>query len=146
MRRLLIYIIGVTLAVTACDIERSDNGDLDGLWQLAAVDTLDGGGTTDMRDSQIVWGVQGSLLETRVASSQDGDEVIVFRFSRVGDELILTAPYISLREQGDIPVEDASLLNRFGITRLEQHFKVLQLSGSHMQLQSDALRLHFHKY
>jgi hypothetical protein len=146
MKRLLIYIIGVALAVTACDIERSDNGDLDGLWQLAAVDTLPQGGTADMRDSQITWGVQGSLLETRVAPSEKEGDIIVFRFSHTGDELVLTQPYIYKREKGDIAVENDSLLMKFGITRLEEHFKVLELTGSHMQLQSDRLRLHFRKY
>lgn len=42
MRKLL-YIFFVLLMFAACDIHTSDNGDLDGYWQLRSVDTLSTG-------------------------------------------------------------------------------------------------------
>ena len=42
MRKLL-YIFIVLMMFAACDIHTSDNGDLDGYWQLRSVDTLSTG-------------------------------------------------------------------------------------------------------
>ena len=39
MRKLL-YIFTMLLMLAACDIHTSNNGDLDGYWQLSSVDTL----------------------------------------------------------------------------------------------------------
>ena len=47
----LLYIFIFTLAVAACEIHTSENGDLDGYWQLHKVDTLANGSSCDMRDS-----------------------------------------------------------------------------------------------
>ena len=61
MRKLL-YIFFVLLMFAACDIHTSDNGDLDGYWQLRSVDTLSTGGTCDMRDSMRFWSFQANIL------------------------------------------------------------------------------------
>jgi hypothetical protein len=127
-------------------MESSDNGDLDGMWQLARIDTLMTGNSADMRYSQVVWCMQGTLLETRIADHFDMEDDVIFRFSLTGDSLKLYSPYFSYRNLGDVKVEDARLLHPFGITRLEERFLVQQLSSSDMQLQSDSLRLYFHKY
>ena len=36
----LIFVLTICMALVACDIETSGNGDLDGFWQLRQVDTL----------------------------------------------------------------------------------------------------------
>ena len=38
-----IWALGVSV-LAGCDIETSDNGDLDGMWRLESVDTLASGG------------------------------------------------------------------------------------------------------
>lgn len=146
MKKLLIYIFGVAMALTGCDLEHSENGKLDGLWQLRSVDTLATGGTADMRSSQRVWGVQGTFIQLRLVTSGEFTDNIVCRFSHEGSTLKLTEPYMVNRDEGDVSVDDVKLLQPFGMSRLEESFKVLELSGSQMTLESDVLRLHFRRY
>ena len=66
MKRFFIYIIGIGLLLTACDMESSDNGHLDGFWQMTSkTDQYAKRGAVDMRDSGITWAFQGKLLELR---------------------------------------------------------------------------------
>lgn len=146
MKHLLTYIIGVGLLVTACDIERSDNGRLDGFWQLSSVDSLSTGSSTDLREKQVTWGFQGSLLETRIANSPRDSDDVVLRFNHTGDVLRLSEPYIVNRDSGDKKVNQPAVLYQFGISRLGESFKVLRLTNDNMDLESEVLRLHFRKY
>ena len=47
--------LAMTMAATSCGdfIEISDNGDLDGYWQLSQVDTLANGVQVDMTSSKV---------------------------------------------------------------------------------------------
>ena len=127
-----------------CEFHTSDNGDLDGFWQLSAVDTLATGGTADVRAEQWSWSVQGHLLEIRRSKVVPYD--VLFRFRHTADSLIISEPYVSNRDSGDIKIVDAALLEDFGIYHTEEHFRVLNLNGSRMSLQSDRLRLYFRRY
>ena len=60
--------------------------------------------------------------------------------------LKLSNPYLSKRDSGDIRVNDVDRLRLFGINQLEEQFKVLQLTYSRMDLESETLKLHFRKY
>lgn len=148
MKRPLTYIIiGIALLLSSCGaVHTSDNGMLDGFWQLTAVDTLATGGTTDMRQSQVTWAVQGTILEVRKANSIDKLSDIMFAFDHHDDLLLLRQPYVIDRDKGDVPVVDVELLKPFGISRLEPLFRVLRLNSYNMTLESDDLRLHFRSY
>ena len=146
MRKYLIYLIGLYGLMTACSLERSNNGDLDGMWYLRMVDTLETGGVTDMRELQYLWNVQGKILEVRSAVIGDVKDDVIFSFEHTKDSLKLSSPYFSDRDHGDIPVEDVESLSRFGINELEEGYKVLELSSDDLLLQSKILRLHFRKY
>lgn len=141
-----IYIIGICFAMTSCYFHRSDNGDLDGFWQMCAIDTLSTGQTVDMRQSQVSWAVQGSLLETRLAEGYDVGTNVIFRFEHHPDSIWLFAPYLIDRDQGDIMVVDVTVLRPFGINELEERFGILRLDDDALILQSKQLRLHFRKY
>lgn len=143
MKRLLYVLIGC-LGLVACDIETSDNGDLDGFWQMTQIDTL-GGRSGDMREKYVFWCVQGKLIETYIARNSAMNE-IVYTFDKTADSLLLHSPYISDRGNGDIKVEDVALLRAYGINQLEERFKIQQLSADNMVLESAMLRLHFRKY
>ena len=60
----LIYII-ISFILTSCELEMTDNGALDGNWQLRQIDTLSTGGTCDMSRSYIYWAVQNHILQVR---------------------------------------------------------------------------------
>ncbi len=143
MRRFLIYILGVVLLTTACEFHTSDNGDLDGFWQLSSVDTLATGGSTDLRYEQLSWSFQGRLVEL-CDILQEGD--IVGRFQHEENQLTLSDFYFSIRDSGDIKLVDPTPLRRYGVSRLQQTFQVLQLNSSRMTLQSDSLRLNLRRY
>ena len=128
---------------TSCSIETSDNGKLDGFWQLQQLDTISTGGETDMRDSMHFWAVQKDLLEV---NERITDAQVLFRFEHVGDSLILSEPYYDLRDSSDIRINDPSLLNRFGIYHMREAFYVANLTSSKMELKSDRYYFHFRKY
>jgi len=134
------------MLTTACEFHASDNGDLDGFWQLSSVDTLATGGSTDLRYKQLSWSFQGQLVELRDALDYMLAGDIIGRFQHEGDHLTLSDFYFSKRDSGDIKLVDPDSLRRYGVSRLQQTFQVLQLNSSRMTLQSDSLRLNLRRY
>lgn len=143
MRKLLYALIGAVM-LTACELETSDNGDLDGYWQLTMVDTLSTGGSLDMRERLMFWAVQHKILEIRDTKSANSN--VMFRFSHTADSLILSEPVINLRDSSDIIVKDYALLRRYGIYNVPESLHVDHLSGGSMTLASPLFRFHFRKY
>lgn len=134
------------LLPSSCTIEASDNGDFDGFWHLERVDTLTTGGSCDLSDMQIFWGVNHKLLRL-----QGGGNGYYLRFRQTSDSLITSSPYFDGWHEdvvggGDIPVTDVGVLYQYGIRNLEEHFVKETLSGSHMVLRSPELRLYFRKF
>ena len=131
---LLLAVVVMTL-MTGCEIYGSDNGALDGFWQLTEMTVWEDGeqtGPTDMRESGIYWGVQGDLL--RIGCTY-------FDFEYSGHTLRVWNPY-----SGDTYVEDASELKRYGLYNLEEIFTVEQLTVSEMTLKTELVKLCFRKY
>lgn len=144
MKRFLLYII-IGIGLAACgDVEFSDNGHLDGFWHLSRVDTLLTGKSVDYREKGLTWSFQGKILEVRDVWKVYQD--IVMSFNHTGNQLKTFSPYLVYREEGDWLIDDTDYLTPYGINRLDENFKVLELTGSEMTLESDLLRLHFRKY
>jgi hypothetical protein len=151
MKHLLYIIIAASIALVACDFETSDNGDLDGYWQLSEMDTLATGRTADMRYSKIVCAVQVRLLEFRRAD--DINTGVMFRFEQRGDSLLLTNPVQNNRNISDSLVNNPATLVHYGMTattgkdgKLEVKFLIEKLNDSRMTLSNKLYRLHFRKY
>ena len=139
--RKLAYIIATTLfaGLTSCDIEHIDNGHLDGLWKLQAIDSLSNQATVDMSGSSIAYAVQGNLLQLQPAT-------VFYRFEHQGASLILHDPYINTFDKSE-PLTDINKVRPFGINSIPREaFHVDELSRSKMVLSSEYLRLHFEKY
>ena len=137
--RKLTYIIATALVAgaTSCDIEHIDNGKLDGLWKLQALDSLSNQVTVDMSRSNLSYAIQGSLLQLGR---------VYFRFDHQGDSLILHDPYVNSFDVSETLI-DISLVTPFGINNIPREaFYVDELSRSKMVLRSEFLRLHFEKY
>ena len=132
------------LMLTACTIETSDNGSLDGFWQLAQVDSLHNGIVVDMRSSNIFWAVQAKMLEVRQADRIKGN--VIFRFQHIGNWLILSEPVVNDREIGDSILTDVELLRPYGLTGLSDTLRIWQLDGEQMLLDSKIVRMHFRRY
>lgn len=138
--RKLTYIIATALVAgaTSCDIEHIDNGKLDGLWKLQAMDSLSNHVSVDMSASNLSYAIQGNLLRLT--------KELYYRFDYQGDLLILYDPYLNTYDESQ-PLTDLEKVRPFGINNIPREaFHVEELSRSKMVISSDLLRLHFEKY
>ena len=121
--RKLTYIIATALVAgaTSCDIEHIDNGKLDGLWKLQALDSLSNQVTVDMSRSNLSYAIQGNLLQLGR---------VYFRFDHQGDSLILHDPYVNSFDVSETLI-DISLVTPFGTNNIPREaFYVDELSRS----------------
>lgn len=80
------------LFVCSCELETSNNGDLDGMWHLVRVDTLSTSGVKYMEDDKIYWLFQFKLLQLE---DKTGNKVsLLMRFEHKDNILRLYDPYI----------------------------------------------------
>ena len=129
--------------LSACELETSHNGKLDGWWLLTAVDTLQTGGHANVEALQCTWAFQGRLLELRDVPGQRGDYLL--SFAQHGDDLLLSHPYLSARDSGDIAVQTPQPLYPYGIQTLSEQLSITTIDGRRMVLTSASLRLYFRK-
>lgn len=137
-----IYMFATLFIMTSCEIEMSDNGDLDGFWQMMEMHDIDGN-TIDMRETGTIWAFQFNLLELRSRADQNG---IICRFEHKADHLRVYDPRVQRHIDSDKPVTDPIILNPFGIYTLDEDFKIETLNGDYMTLVSEKVRLKFRKY
>ena len=147
MKKTILLLVASLVMATSCGdlLETSGNGDLDGYWQLARVDTLATGSTADMTGSKVFWGVQGKFLnviDTRLTPTYG----YIFRFQHTADSLWLSDARVNNREVSDSLLTDVSPLRPLGVNELAEHFLVEQLTGSRMVLRGKVVRLHFRKF
>ena len=141
-------IISVISLMTACHMESSENGHLDGFWHLVRVDTLSTDtlsivGTSDLSQDYFFWAFQFQLLSVR--NTQKSPEEYFLRFQRQGDELVLSHPFQYVLQGKDAPVENIDLLRPFGINDQEERFHIVHLSSRRMTLQNNFLVLTMQK-
>lgn len=143
---ILISFLFTVFLFSSCDLETSDNGDLDGFWHLERVDTLSTGGTTDLSQAKLFWS-----FEVKMMGLQGGSERFYLRFNQTSDSLTVLSPYYNRGHEGndstgDIPVTDPKAMIEYGIDNLEVHYKKEALSSSKMVLRSHRLKLYFRKF
>lgn len=141
------HIIGLLLAIaafSACDIEHSNNGNLDGYWQLTQLDTIATGGSADMKESAIYWAVQHNLLE--IKNVNDLLRNVFFRFEQSEATLRIYNPISDNKVISDSVVTSPVTLQPFGIQHLDETLAIEQLTSSHMTLRNELFRFHFRKY
>ena len=129
--------------LSACELETSHNGKLDGWWLLTAVDTLQTGGHANVEAQQCTWAFQGRLLELRDVPGQRGDYLL--SFAQHGDDLLLSHPNLSARDSGDIAVQTPQPLHPYGIQTLSEQFSIITIDRRRMVLTSASLRLYFRR-
>lgn len=132
-------------SLSACEIETHDNDKLDGFWHLERVDTIATGGVCDMSKELVYWSVQSMFVEVSERSKVNNDKYF-FSFSHRDGKLSLFDARLSDRSNGDPEVEDPIILQPYGISKLNETFEVMQLTGSKMQLKSESLLLVFRKF
>ncbi len=140
MKKILFLSILFSTLLASCELEKTQNGDLDGFWQLHRIDTLATGGSKDTRAERIFWSFDHKLMMTY------GYGEFVYQFYNTGTELVVYEPHVSNREDGDPAVASVDMLRHVGINSLEEHFSIVKLKSDKMVLESDLLRLNFRKY
>lgn len=125
-----------------CELETTDNGDLDGYWHLEQVDSLAGQRSIDYSQNKIFWSIQFELLQL----SNLEDNTIIYRLVYDNHQLTLANPCMFDRADGDTLVTHVEVLRQYGVNSLQEHFKVVTLESRTMVLESPVLRLHFRKY
>ena len=135
----LVYILPLCLILAACEFHASENGDLDGFWQMTQIDTLETGSETDVREDLLFYSFYVHLMTAETPSY-----TAYFRFTKSADSLILYSPTDGGRTDNDIT--DISKLQPMGINRLREGFLIEGLTSDLMILKSQELRLHFRKY
>ena len=96
-----------------------------------------------MSKAPVYWAVQGAILEVRNVETY---EKIMFRYNRENGILSLYDARYNNRDIGDEQITDVTILQPYGINKLEEFFAVEALSGSTMILRSDMLKLYFKKF
>ena len=137
------FLFAAFLLLTSCEIEFSNNGKLDGFWQLIAVDTLATQHTSDLKTSGRTWAFQGRLLEMR--DTKGGYSDLYFSFGHRGDSLFLDSPYLSDRDADDIKITDVNIVRPYGVNGLKEGFEIESLSNNKLILRSKTLRLMLRK-
>lgn len=137
------FLFAALLLLTSCEIEFSNNGKLDGFWQLIAVDTLSTQHTSDLKTSGRTWAFQGRLLEMR--DTKGGYSDLYFSFEHRGDSLFLDSPYLSDRDADDIKITDVNIVRPYGVNGLKEGFEIESLSNNKLILRSKTLRLMLRK-
>ena len=125
-----------------CELETTDNGDLDGYWHLEQVDSLAGLRSIDYGQSNIFWSIQFELLQL----SNLEDNTIIYKLVYDNHQLTLANPCMFDRADGDTLVTNVEVLRQYGVNALQENFKVVTLESRTMVLESPVLRLHFKKY
>ena len=130
--------------LTSCELETSDNENLDGFWHMERVDTLQTGGVKDTSKDLIFWSFQFKMM---MLSDHNAAEYVA-RFSHTDGELVLTNFSLYNRTSGDevLAEKDIARISHFGVNALTETFHVDHLSSSSMTLNNGTLRLYFKKF
>lgn len=140
----VITCVALCTAMISCDIETSDNGNLDGFWQLTQIDSVANNKSVSMKESQIFWAFQTDVMEVR--NLKAGDTKVLFRFEKTGNQLSIHTPYLEKDKDHRELLSDSTILKTYCIQGLGETYEINQLSNSNMQLSGSVLRLHFRKY
>lgn len=144
MKHIIILILTISLFASCDGFQISRNGDLDGMWHLVKLDSLQNGKSIDYVHNGIYWSFQNDLLEVDDRNFEHPSYLL--RFEHKNGTLRVSDPYRYDRENGDIKIEDDIELAPFGINGMVDNFKVESLSKNKMILQSETLLLNFKKY
>ncbi len=143
----LIYVILAVICITAgfsgCTLEMSDNGDLDGFWNLRQIDTLETRRTVNVKDERIYWSIQLNMIDVRFVD--DKFKECVMKFEKSGDTITINTPCYFNHTDGDVPLTNADPLRPYGINSMNERFIIENLSSDKMTLKSETLRLFFRK-
>lgn len=133
-------ILSLLFIVTACD-KVPINGNLDGMWQLMAVQDNATGSASDVKSSRLYYSFQLHLVEL-------GNAEFYAHFSHRNDSIVMYDWCYGNSDDNSVNVKmtDATALNKFGLYELRDSFKVEVLTSEKMQLRSRKATLNLRKF
>lgn len=139
-------VILLLTAFSAC--EKSENGDLDGMWMLTTMDSIQSNRSMQVRQRRITWSFQAKLLQFFNYNNDSWKKVIMARFNNDGTHLIIFDPFIYERMDGDIPLtaDSVQYLAPHCINSVPDTFDIEKLNKNSLIISDDVLRLKFEKY
>lgn len=143
----LLGLLSLTLLSSSC--EKIDNGDLEGMWVISRVDSLEIDKSDNIQSMIRSWSFQGNLAKFHNFKEEADTIMILSRFSHEGDLLIISSPFLYDRMHGDKFLtleEDADMITTHYINSLPDTFHIETLNKKKMQIVDNYVRLHFVKY
>ncbi len=137
------------LCTTGCS-KMSDNGELDGMWQITHVSKCNNGtygAAVDVKNEKAYLSFQLQLAQIKwLSKSFQGSSTILARFQHRGDSLRLYNFYRHFRTTDSLfTAKDTLLLSPLGFKGFENKFKVLEIGEEDMKLQSTFARIELRK-
>ena len=139
MKKRFTYIVGLIFIfcmLVSCDLEHIDNGYLDGYWHVTRIDTLATGGSCDKSCEHLHWAVQGRLIQLSGLENR-----IFMSFKQEEQTLKVYGPRFDDQSKGDPEVTDTSILEKYGITGLDETFVMEKLTNKQMILKGNRFRI-----
>jgi len=131
-----LFIIFIVLMLAACD-KVPINGNLDGMWQLTAIQDNATSSISNVKDSRLYYSFQLHLVQL------NNGEAYAY-FSHRNDSIVMY-DWCGRSPKND-KIIDATVLNKFGLYELRDSFKVEVLTSEKMQLRSRKATLNFRKF
>lgn len=136
MKKLYLIILSILFIVTACD-KVPMNGNLDGMWQLMAIQNNGTSNVSDVKGSRLYYSFQLHLVQLN-----SGDAYA--HFSHLNDSIVMY-DWCKGNLNND-KITDPTVLNKFGLYELRDSFRVEVLTHDKMQLRSRKATLNFRKF
>jgi len=135
-----LFIISLVFLLAACD-KVPINGNLDGMWQLMAIQDNATGRVSNMKNNRLYYSFQLHLVELN-------DNEAFAHFSHRNDSIVMYDWCYGNSDGNSVNVKmtDAIALNKFGLYELRDSFKVEVLTSEKMQLSSRKATLSFRKF
>lgn len=131
-----------------CSCQKSDNGDLDGMWYLTRMDSVQTSKSYNVRSRRVTWSFQARIMQCFNYNEDSWKKVLMTRFKDEGTQLIISDPFIYNRMEGDIPLTADSIhyLAPHCINSIPDTFALEKLDKKTLIIADDVLRLTFEKY
>lgn len=131
-----LFIISIVFLLAACD-KVPINGNLDGMWQLMAIQDNGISNVSDVKGSRLYYSFQLHLVQLN-----NGDAYA--HFSHRNDSIVMY-DWCKGNVTND-KITDPTVLSKFGLYELRDSFRVEVLTHDKMQLHSRKATLSFRKF
>lgn len=141
-----ISIVSIILFCSSC--ETSNNGDLDGLWLMVRVDSMQNSHSQEVRKELISWSFEKNLFQCYNHRTDMMSNAIMGRFEHNEENLIIHDMFRYNRMEGDIALttDSIELLKPYGINQLPDTFFIEKIDKRQLKIANQIVRLCFDKY